>query len=192
MLSSLALEPLQRLGALTASLHPMQSFASKNLKPGAFQEIYFGMEGDAQALSLAQEITQALGAKHLILKPEDKPLYHAASSAASNFLVVLFDIAVRLLSEITKSEEEASAMLFPLVQGTLQNVKEFDTSGALTGPIIRGDKITLKKHLEAIQAFPEQKKIYLHLAAEALRMAGRSKQLLPHELKEMKALLEEK
>ncbi len=192
LLSSLTLEPLRKLGAETASLHPMQTFASKSLKPQAFQDIYFGLEGSAPALGMAQEITQALGGKHLILRPEDKPLYHAAGSVASNFLVVLFDVAVRLLGRLTNSEEEAAAMLFPLVQGTLQNVKEFDTSIALTGPIIRGDKITLKKHLEALQAFPGQKEIYLHLAAEALRMAGRAERLSPQELKEMQALLEEK
>ncbi|NOR15037.1 MAG: DUF2520 domain-containing protein [Candidatus Aminicenantes bacterium] len=192
LLTSLMLEPLRKLGARTASLHPMQTFASKTLKPQAFREIYFGLEGDAQALIMAQKITHTLGGKHLILQPEDKPLYHTAGSMASNFLVVLFDVAVRFLERLTNSEEEAAAMLFPLVQETLQNVKEFDASSALTGPIIRGDKTTLKKHLEAIQAFPEQKTIYLHLAAEALRMAGRAERLSAQELKEMQALLEEK
>ena len=132
----------------------MQTFASKSLKQHAFKEIYFGLEGDPQALIMAQKIIQTLGGKHVILQPEDKPLYHMASSMASNFLVVLFDVAVRFLEKLTNSKEEAAAMLFPLVQGTLQNVKEFDTSSALTGPIIRGDKRTLKKHLETIQVFP--------------------------------------
>ncbi len=192
LLSSFSLEPLKLLGAQTASLHPMQTFASKSLKPHAFQDIYFGLEGDPPALIMAQKITQTLGGKHLILQPEDKPLYHMAGSVASNFLVVLFDVAVRFLERLTSSKEEAAAMLFPLVQGTLQNVKEFDTSNALTGPIIRGDRITLKKHLEAIQVFPEQQEMYLHLAAEALRIAGRTKRLSPQQLKEMQDLLEEK
>lgn len=192
LLSSQVLKPFRIKGAQTASLHPMQTFASKKCKPQVFQEIYFGLEGTPPALAVAQKISQMLGGKHLILKPEDKPLYHAACSVASNFLVVLFDAAVRLLHRLTNTEDEAAAMLFPLVQGTLQNVKELDTPRALTGPISRGDKDTLKKHLEALREYPDQKEVYIHLAAAALKMATRAERLSPQALKEIQVLLEEK
>lgn len=192
LLSSLVLDPLKEKGALTASLHPMQAFADKNNDPTIFQGIYFGLEGSPPALKQAQEIVQVLGGKSLIIKPEEKPLYHTACSMASNFLVVLLDTAVGLLKTLVDNEKHAAEMLFPLIQGTLQNVKDLDTTRALTGPVKRGDRTTLKKHLDALNAFPEQRKMYRDLAAAALKIAGRQGRLSRRELTEIQALLEDR
>jgi predicted short-subunit dehydrogenase-like oxidoreductase (DUF2520 family) len=191
LLSSQVLDPLREKGAQTASLHPMQTFADKNNETSIFKGIYFGIEGTPQASAQAQKIVQALGGCSLNLKPEEKPLYHAACSMASNSLAALLDAAISLLNTLVDNDKKAAEMLFPLIQGTLQNVKEFDTTKALTGPIKRGDVTTLKKHLEVLRAYPEQREIYLHLAKAALEIAGREGGLSPQKLKEIQALLED-
>ncbi len=97
-------------GALTASLHPIQSFSQKKTEPTHFENIYFGLEGYIEALALSQKIVKQLGGHPLILQAKDKALYHAACSTASNFFVVLLDMAVFLLQQIGLQEEKALEM----------------------------------------------------------------------------------
>jgi len=192
LILSEVLKPLGAKGALTASLHPIQSFAQKKTPPAQFENIYFGLEGCTEALALSQRIVRQLGGHPLILQPEDKPLYHAACSTASNFFVVLLEMAVSLLKQIDLQEEEALQILLPLVKGTLQNVKKFNIRTSLTGPVIRGDQKSIQKHLEALRNFPPYYKTYTRLATQALEMVKREKKISPQKIKVLKNLLEGK
>jgi predicted short-subunit dehydrogenase-like oxidoreductase (DUF2520 family) len=62
-------------------------------------------------------------------------------------------------------------MLFPLLQGTLHNVKELNTAAALTGPLARGDAASVKAHLEAIERWPRYADVYRKLSLLGLEMA---------------------
>jgi predicted short-subunit dehydrogenase-like oxidoreductase (DUF2520 family) len=192
LLSSEALRPLQKKGALTASVHPVQSFTHKRTSPEHFRDIYFSLEGESEALALARNVIHKLGSRSFIIQPKDKALYHAACSTASNFLVVLLDMACSLLRSTGLREEEAFQILLPLVKGTLHNVKKFNIRSSLTGPVIRGDRETVQQHLEALKKNPLYHETYRHLASQALDMAKKEKKLSPQKIKSLKALLEEK
>jgi len=90
------------------------------------------------------------------------------------------------------NENVNSQILFPLVQGTLQNVKNFDTRSALTGPIFRGDEESIQRHLKALSKFPLQKKLYQELSAYTLQIVEAEKTLSSKKIRELRALLEEK
>ncbi len=167
------LEPLARRGALVASLHPVQSFARKDAPASVFAGITWGVEGDPAALPACVRIVRALRGRVLLLTERDKPLYHAACSLASNALVALEATAAGTLRAIGIGGPEAEAMLFPLVQGTLQNVKNFGLEKALTGPILRGDVETVRGHLEALRGGPEAREVYLVLGRRALGLAAK-------------------
>jgi len=192
LIPSEVLEPLKAKGALTASLHPIQSFAQKKTSPTKFENIYFGLEGCSEALALSRKIVQELGGRPLILQAKDKALYHAACSTASNFLVVLLDTAVSLLKQVGLQEEEALHILLPLVKGTLHNVKKFNIRASLTGPVIRGDQKSIQKHLEVLRNFPPYYETYTRLASQALEIAKREKKISPQKIKTLKNLLEGK
>ncbi len=83
------LAPLARRGALVASLHPVQSFARKDAPASVFAGITWGVEGDPAAVATCVRIVRALRGRVLLLSEQDKPLYHAACSLASNALVAL-------------------------------------------------------------------------------------------------------
>jgi predicted short-subunit dehydrogenase-like oxidoreductase (DUF2520 family) len=185
------LGPLRDKGARTASFHPAQSFTRKDTPPAHFRDVYFGLEGDKRAIGLARKIARQLGGHALILRPEMKPLYHSACSLASNFLVVLLDVAMHLLEQAGVEEKKAQKLLFPLVQGTLQNVKEFNTVPSLTGPIARGDIASARTHLEALGSFPGYAEAYRKLGLLALEVA-RKKGLPPRKFRALKNLLEGK
>jgi len=192
LIPSEVLKPLKSKGALTASLHPIQSFSQKKTEPTHFENIYFGLEGYSEALALSQKIVKQLGGHPLILQAKDKALYHAACSTASNFFVVLLDMAVFLLQQIGLQEEKALQMLLPLVKGTLHNVKKFDIRASLTGPVIRGDQKSIQKHLDALRNFSPYYETYKRLTAQALEMAKREKELSPQKIKALENLLEGK
>lgn len=192
LLSSEILNPLKAKGALTASIHPIQSFAEKRTSPEQFENIYFGVEGESDALELSQKMIRKLGSRSFIIDSENKALYHTACSIASNFFVVLLDTASSLLKEAGLQEEQAFQVLLPLVKGTLHNVKKFNIQASLTGPVIRGDKTSVEKHLEALKKFPPFHEMYRRVAFQALEIARREKKLTPRKIKALKDLLEGK
>jgi predicted short-subunit dehydrogenase-like oxidoreductase (DUF2520 family) len=167
------LAPLARHGALVASLHPVQSFARKDAPASVFSGITWGVEGDPAAVATCVRIVRALRGRVLLLSEQDKPLYHAACSLASNALVALEATAAGALRAIGIGGPEAEAMLFPLLQGTLQNVKNLGLEKALTGPVLRGDVDTIRGHLEALWGDPEAREVYLVLGRRALGLAAK-------------------
>ncbi len=192
LLSSLALKPLAQGGALCASLHPMQSFASKKAEPGSFSGIFMGLEGDPSARKKARAIAEGLGSRPFTLAAEDKPLYHAACSVASNLLVPLLHHAGSLLRRTGIPQDDRLEALLPLVQGTLQNVKKFDAGGALTGPLARGDEISIRLHMEALSEFPGTLHVYREMSIAALELALTEKTVDRGTYDRLKALLEGK
>ncbi len=150
------LRGVKEAGALGVSIHPLQSFADvegaiKNL-PGS----YFALEGDERALPLARQVVLDLGGKAFTIGAQDKPLYHAAACIASNYLVSLLHLATGLYQHFGLSREEAFRALFPLVQGTINNVRRVGPVQALTGPISRGDGATIQDHLPALKQVGER------------------------------------
>jgi len=187
--SAAALDPLRRKGARAASMHPVQSFPEKGSALRFFRGIFWGLEGDADAVRAGRDVVRALGGRALLLREHDKPLYHAACSLASNGLVSLEAAAAALLREAGIRQNIATAVLRPLVQGTLQNVKKFGLEKALTGPVTRGDVQTVRRHLEALESRPGEGKIYKALGEQALRLvAGRA--LPARKVRALKRLLE--
>lgn len=188
ILPARALEPLRKMGAAVASAHPAQAFPAKDVRAGLFKGVFWGLEGDPEALRVALGMVRSLRGRALLLTEEDKPLYHAACSLASNAFVALERTAAGLLAGTGISEAWAAAVLMPLVQGTLQNVKNLGWEKALTGPIARGDVGTVRKHMEALDAYPEVREIYAAFGRRAL--AGLPGGRVPGpKIKQMKRLL---
>jgi predicted short-subunit dehydrogenase-like oxidoreductase (DUF2520 family) len=174
LLPARVLEPLRKQGALVASVHPIQSFPRKDAPPSIFRGITWGVEGDPAAVAAAEEMVRGLRGNVLLLSEKDKPLYHAACSLASSAMIALGWTASSMLGAVGIEEKAAAGMLFPLVQGTLQNVKNLGPEKALTGPILRGDVATVRKHLEALRDDSLSRGVYLAMGKQILRLAEKS------------------
>lgn len=150
-LSSDILASARDCGAVAATLHPLQSFASadqaETLVPGAFCAV----EGDEAALTVVRHLVKDLGGLLMEITAEAKTLYHAAAVAASNYLVTLIYVALELDGAAGIPPEVSFRALLPLIKGTLGNIGEKGTPEALTGPIARGDVETVAAHLKAIE-----------------------------------------
>lgn len=188
LLPAAILGPLQKKGAAIASFHPVQSFCSKKTPASHFQGIYVGLEGDGRACRLGSTLARELGAYPFRVPAQGKPAYHAACTISSGLLLALLDSAFRLLHKAGIKESEARLLLFPLVEGTLRNVKNLDTLAALTGPLVRGDIPTLKSHLQTLSSQPELKAAYRALSRLVIRRT-RGKGLTRPKIKALKNLL---
>ena len=189
--TSRVLRPLSRQGAVVASFHPVQTFATTCPDPDIFRGIFFSLEGDEKAIELGQSLAGKLQSGVILISPANKPLYHLACSMASNFMVVLL-AEVKNLFELLGLDEKASLeVIYPLLSRTLLNVKELGCEQSLTGPILRGDLKTVKGHLKALSSQPDLEKLYRLMSLEALKMAEK-RGLSASKVKALKRLLVQK
>lgn len=191
VLSSELLQPLSAKGASVASFHPAQTFAGDLPEPEIFHGIYISLEGQTEAIKLGQCLASKLGAQTLLLSAGDKPFYHLALCISSNFLVVLLNEVRELLQASGLEEEAILEILTPLLNKTLQNVKKLGIDCSLTGPVVRGDLGTIKRHLSLTAKQTWLDRIYRTLTSEALKIASR-RGLSPEKIRALRHLLEQK
>ena len=172
-LTSDALRPLADSGAVTFSLHPLQSLADVEGAVKGLAGSYFSFEGDSRALVTAEFIVQALSGHLVQLKAADKALYHAAAVVSSNFFIALEEMAINLMQGIGVDADTARKMLLPLIRGSFENLERVAPAEALTGPIVRGDNQTVAAHLAALtEKFPGYLDAYRLLAGLNVDLAA--------------------
>lgn len=158
-------------GVAIGSLHPLQTFPSKQKSP-SLEGVYFAVEGDPAALELLQVLTVQLKGISVLIPSERKALYHASAVFASNFLPAILRVSVELLNELGISPSRGRKMLAPLMENSLENCLRASETEALTGPIARGDAPTVAMHLEAIRSIsPSATAIYRMLSLKTLEIA---------------------
>lgn len=143
-------------GAAIASLHPVCSFAYPAQLITNFADTICSLEGDEVALQVLASALQAIRAKVIRINTANKLLYHAGSVFASNYLVSLMEAALQTYQAAGIPAELAKAMAEPLARQSLDNVFTLGSVAALTGPIARGDMVTVEKQLEVVRAMDEK------------------------------------
>src|SRR6185437_1456273 len=102
-------------------------------------------------------------------------LYHAAAVFASNYHVTLIDAALELMQGAGLARGAALDALRPIVHATTENVLSSGPERALTGPILRGDAGTVRKHFQALErCLPETKDLYAAAGLRTVMLAMRS------------------
>lgn len=191
--TSTELSALQKLGSSIASAHPAHSFANPERSLTSFVSTVCTLEGDEQAITTLGSLLNAIGGQTTTIEPEAKPLYHAATVMASNYLVALLGASETLIEKAGIEKPLASAVLSPLMRQSLENGLAEGAINALTGPIPRGDINTLQAHLKAIeQRAPDLRSTYTSMGTQALKLAQQKKPLHEKELAAMENLLLEK
>ena len=75
-------------------------------------------------------------------------------------------------------------MMQPLLGETLNNYLRADAASAFSGPLVRGDVQTVRKHLAQLQRIPEARDVYVALAKAAIeRLPVKNKEALKKELR---------
>jgi len=172
--SSELLAPLYRKGATIFSLHPLITINS----PAANQRLpkaSLTIEGKGEHLPAIKDMLQSLENPLIEIAAEDKELYHAAACIVSNYLVTLLDDGIFILKKIGFTEEQALQLIEPLTQQTLNNIFNHGTEQALTGPIVRGDIGSVRKHLGKLKDIDQlMLATYQSLGRQTTLLAARS------------------
>jgi predicted short-subunit dehydrogenase-like oxidoreductase (DUF2520 family) len=159
-------------GCFIASVHPVKSFANAEAAVNHFSGTFMAIEGDIEAMPTLNEIIKGIGGIAFSIKKENKRQYHAGMVIANNYLTTLHHQAVKNLQESGVEEGIAKKLVSMLMGDSLNNVNKFDHKTALTGPIQRGDAVTVKGHMEAIGHDPISKAIYAALGKGTLLLTS--------------------
>jgi len=167
-----ALEPSRADGAF--GIHPLQTFTGSPADAGRFQGCRCAVGGtSADALDAALGIARSLGMEPFELSDDQRPAYHAAASIASNFLVALEAAAEEVAGGAGLDPAEARAALAPLVRATVENWAALGPERALTGPVARGDDLTVAAQREAVRAVaPQLEALFDVMVERAKALAG--------------------
>jgi predicted short-subunit dehydrogenase-like oxidoreductase (DUF2520 family) len=126
------------------SLHPLMTVTSAGASFGGATAAIAGTT--PRALEAAEALALVLGMRQVRIDDADRAAYHAAASIASNFLVVIEDLAERLARTAGLDREP----LVALVRASVSNWAVLGSAGALTGPIARGDDETVARQRAAV------------------------------------------
>ncbi|MFD1934656.1 MULTISPECIES: Rossmann-like and DUF2520 domain-containing protein [Nonomuraea] len=156
------LDPATQEGALPLALHPVMTFTGRDDDLNRITGISFGVTSPDPLRPIAEALVIEMGGEPVWIADTDRALYHAAIAGAANHMVTLIAESSELLQRI--GVEHPGRMLGPLLGAALDNVLRLGISG-LTGPVVRGDAGTVRKHVDAlILAAPEAADAYVALA----------------------------
>ncbi len=135
-------------------MHPLQTVAGPE---ASFEGCGCAIAGSTpEAVELARSLAVAAGMEPFLIDDAARAAYHASASIASNFVVTLEWMAERVAATAGIEPEDARRMLAPLVRQTVDNWAELGPHAALTGPVARGDEVTVARQRRAIaEAAPD-------------------------------------
>lgn len=131
-----------------AGAHPLMTFGRHPYTLAEYQAIPFMVEGRFRFA----ELFPALPNPHCTVSVEHKALYHALCVMAGNFPQILWRAVGERFTDALGLPPE---MLRPYLRTALENFLD-DPSGALTGPLARGDRRTVQRNLAGLTGDPLQ------------------------------------
>ena len=162
---------LRDRGHPVGTMHPLVPLADPSRAPQMLRDAWIGVDGSPEAIRVATALAERLGAHALTIPPGEKPRYHAAAVFAANFPVVVAALAERLLVETGVAEREARSATLALMAAALSNLETGRPHDVLTGPIARGDVVSVRGHLAALASDAPALAAYVTLSRAALTLA---------------------
>jgi predicted short-subunit dehydrogenase-like oxidoreductase (DUF2520 family) len=142
------------------------TFVPKSRPPLA--DVPFAIEGDPAAVRAARKIVKDLGGHAFAIRKRDKAAYHAWGAFASPLLTALLATTEKVAVIAGVNGKAARKRMLPILRQTLENYANFGASGAFSGPIVRGDVDTVKRHLQSLRKDPIARQVYFSLVQAAL------------------------
>ena len=141
-------------GALSSSLaystHPPFAFGPETYPLDVYERIPFVLEKDSPGF---EQLLPGLQNPHYEIDPALKPLYHSYCVLSGNFTTLLWQ---RFCDQLETQFHLPRTIALPYLQSVYTNLQTHD-GNALTGPLSRGDTLTIQKNLNALKNDPFQK-----------------------------------
>ena len=173
-----ALAPLRAAGSAVGTLHPLKAFPHPLPDLELARGVFFAVDGDPPARDLAFRCAAAWDAEAAEVPAGVRSLYHFAATFAAGGVVTLLAAAEEIAGRLGLPEAVTRGYL-ELCKGAVAAAAEAQAEGrplgaALTGPVARGDRDTVARHLAALRDLaPEKLPLTRALARETLRQRER-------------------
>ena len=134
-------------GVLAFAAHPVMTFTGTSLDLDRLEDCPFGVTSDSAAASVAAALVVEMGGEPIAVSDDMRTVYHAALAHGANHLVTLVAQTLDMLA--AAGVQDPSRIARPLLTAALDNaLRQGDR--ALTGPVARGDAVTLRAHMDGI------------------------------------------
>lgn len=176
-LPSEILSPLRQCGVAIGSFHPLMLFPLGRSTGKELISCPVAIEGDERAVEAVTEIARRVNAKPFAIQPNKKTFYHIAAVFASNYLVTLLDAVEKTGAVMDIPRGEVATLFEPIIRQTLDAVLRTSPRAALTGPIVRNDRDTIRKHLDALRTLGDVRilSLYIELGLATAQLAKETK-----------------
>lgn len=152
---------LQKVSERCGVFYPFQTFSkARNV---SLEGVPFCIEASsADVVSALSQIAASMGGKPVEMDSDQRRWLHLTGVFACNFVNHMFSI-----SQVIAQEKGLTFdMLKPLISETISKALEAGPENSQTGPAIRGDSETIKKHLAMLKDFDEEwREIYRLLSS---------------------------
>lgn len=135
-------------GAGACSLHPLMAIPNRTHSHALLTQAAFFLEGTEPHVARLHAMIESLGNPAYRMPSHVKELYHCAAVFVSNFAVALAHTGEQLFRSC--GMEDATMPLYQLMLSNVCSVRELGPEAALTGPVERGDAVTVARHLAAL------------------------------------------
>lgn len=140
--------------------YPLYSF-SRDLKIDWSKVPVFIEYTDEQTGKILKQLNLELGIKSKTLNSENRSKLHLAAVFANNFV----NACLIATSEILNGSEQINfSDLLPIIEQTIEKVKDMSPLDCQTGPAKRNDLLTMKRHMDMLNSMLDEKDVYVNLS----------------------------
>jgi predicted short-subunit dehydrogenase-like oxidoreductase (DUF2520 family) len=144
-------EPVADKDVRCVCAHPVKAFSDPSRSVGTFAGTMTTLQGEVSARAELAAAFAAIGGQTINLPDgTDRTLYHAAIVFMANHLPTLVQAGLETFEQAGVSREDGLAIAGPILRDVLEAVLERGPAAALTGPVARGDSMTVARHLEKL------------------------------------------
>jgi predicted short-subunit dehydrogenase-like oxidoreductase (DUF2520 family) len=156
--ASVPKEVLQHVTKHYGVFYPLQSMRQETTHLPEVPVFFDG--SDEIAKSKLEALAHSIAAEKVVQAGDDERMkLHVAAVVVSNFTNHLYTLA----EEYCKKEGLDFRQLLPLIEETALRIKEVSPAKAQTGPAIRHDKETIRKHIELLKDHPQLRNMYIQM-----------------------------
>ncbi|MFO1257993.1 MAG: DUF2520 domain-containing protein [Gammaproteobacteria bacterium] len=123
--------------------HPLMSFADDLYSKELYMSVPYILEEGSLPFTV---MLPGLPNPYYHIPKSQKSFYHALCVISNNFTCLLWK---KIFDELSKTLGLPVQVAMPYLQQTFRNI-ENNPTGKITGPLARGDEVTIQKHLEAL------------------------------------------
>jgi len=145
---------LQKSSDYYGAIYPLQSLR-KEVKH--IPQIPLLIDGNTTAvIKSIMAFAETVSKKIKYADDTERLKLHISAVFVSNFTNHLYTLA----ADYCEKGATDFSLLIPLIQEVASRIADYNPITMQTGPAVRGDAITIHKHLELLSAYPELQKIY--------------------------------